>query len=694
MSNHLASETSPYLLQHAENPVEWYPWGAKALARAKAEQRPILLSVGYSSCHWCHVMKRESFEDPSIAALMNELFVNIKVDREERPDIDQIYMKAVQAMSGRGGWPMTVFLTPDGIPFFGGTYYPPEPRPGVPSFPDLLRTIHDAWEHRRDKVLAGGTRLLDTLRQGSDSGTSAAPASLELVDAAVATLERSYDATQGGFGPAPKFPQPVTLEVLLRHHARTGTPSSLAMVVHTLRRMAAGGMRDHLGGAFHRYSVDARWLVPHFEKMLSDNALLARIYLDAWKLTGSDDLADIVVEVLDDLVRDFTDDGGGFYAARDADSEGVEGRFYVWSPEEIADVLGDDAELFCRAYNVTPGGNFEGASILHLPHPIEVIAASEQRSTSEIDSLLARSRAVLLEHRTTRIEPFRDKKVIVSWNAFTIRAFAEAGAALGRADYIDRAVEAADFIWNTLRTDDRLLHSWIAGKTSGGGFLDDYAGLGNALLSLHAATLDSRWLDRARSLADEVLVLFYEEESATVFDTAHDAETLVLRPRDSTDGATPSGPSLAAELFARAGALTDEPRYRAAARTIVDHEVEAMQQFGPAFGRMLSVVDRLEARPVEVALLVPATSDPYDLIKAAHAEFLPGGVIAGRIEQEGSPNPAHGVHPTDTEIPVLAGRGPIDGKPTAFVCEGYACGLPDHDPEMVRQRLAAMPNQA
>ena len=688
MPNRLAAETSPYLLQHAGNPVDWYPWGHEALERAKDEDRPILLSVGYSSCHWCHVMERESFENPSIARLMNDLFVNIKVDREERPDIDQIYMKAVQAMSGRGGWPMTVFLTPDGIPFFGGTYYPPEPRPGIPSFPDLLNAIHEAWQNRRDEVQEGSTRLLVALEKASTPSKSGLTASLQLVDSAVSTLNRRYDSEYGGFGAAPKFPQPVTLELLLRHYARTGERASLIMAVNTLKRMAAGGMRDHVGGGFHRYSVDARWLVPHFEKMLYDNALLARVYLNAWKLTGSDDLVDIVTEVLDDLIEDFTDVGGGFYSARDADSEGVEGRFYVWSPDKVSDALGDEAELFCRAYDITHEGNFEGESILHLPDPIEAVAKSEGIPVSELEAILTRGRAALLKLRNERVEPFRDEKIIVSWNAFAIRAFADAGAALGRSDYVERAIQAAEFIWSEMRENERLLHSSIEGRTSGLAYLDDVAGLGNALLSLHAATLDSKWLDRAFSLADEVLDLFFDEESGTVFDSAHDMEDLIVRPRDATDGATPSGPSLAAELFARAGALKNDIRYRQAARSIVDHEVESMEEFGTAFGRMLSVVDRLEANPVEVALFVPADSDPIPLLTAVHEYFLPGGVIAGIISDQGEPDKKQtGNGPTEG-TPLFLGRGPLNGQPTAYVCEHYVCDLAQNDPAALRDRLA------
>lgn len=683
MPNRLANERSPYLLQHADNPVDWYPWGSEAFDRAKAEDRPILLSVGYSSCHWCHVMEEESFADPVIAGLMNDLFVNIKVDREERPDVDQIYMKAVQAMSGQGGWPMTVFLTPDRAPFFGGTYYPPERRPGIPAFPDVLRGIDDAWQNRRAEVESGSSRLLDVLRRVSEPRAGSERASMALVDSAVQTLKQRYDARHGGFGPAPKFPQPVTLELLLREYARSADPASLSMTVHTLRRMAAGGLRDHLGGGFHRYSVDGEWLVPHFEKMLYDNALLARVYLDAWKLTGSDDLAAVVVEILTDLAADFSDPLGGFYSARDADSEGVEGRFYVWSPDEVAEVLGEDAPVFCRTYDVTSAGNFEGSSILHLPRPIESVATSESRSVSELEDLLTRSREALLEYRAGRVAPFRDEKVIVAWNAYAIRAFAESGATLGRADYVDRATQAADFIWHHLRADRLLRHSWIDGEASGDGFLDDYAALGNALLSLHAATLDPRWMKRALVLCDDILEQFYDETSGTVFDTSHDAEKLVVRPRDPADGATPSGASLAAELFARAGALTNLPRYLTAARSIVDHEVEALQDFGPAFGRMLSVLDRLEAESVEVALLVPPGEDATPLIHAVHAEFLRGLVISGSVRTEDT-------RPGDPEddLPLLHGRVPYEGRPTAFVCERYVCDLPEVDPEAVRARLA------
>jgi uncharacterized protein YyaL (SSP411 family) len=670
MPNRLARESSPYLRQHADNPVDWYPWGAEALERAAREDRPIVLSVGYSSCHWCHVMEHESFEDPAIAALMNRLFVNVKVDREDRPDIDQIYMKAVQAMTGQGGWPMTVFLTPDGTPFFGGTYFPPEPRPGMPSFAQVLTSVHDAWTNRRDQVEAGGGRLIELLAQTS-TGAEGLYAGPDLVDAAVRTLASRYDPRHGGFGRAPKFPQPVTLELLLRHHARTGETAALEMVLHTLRRMAAGGLRDHLSGGFHRYSVDERWLVPHFEKMLYDNALLVSAFLDAWRLTGAADLAEVLEETLDYVVSDLRGPEGGFLAARDADSEGEEGLFYVWSSAEIDEVLGpDEAPLFRRVYDVSDAGNFEGRNILHLPHPIDAVADSEGIPRSDLRARLAHAREALRSRRAEREHPFRDEKVIVSWNGLTIRALAEAGAAFGRADWVAAAATAASFIQGTLRRDGRLLRSWIAGQASGPAFLEDHASLGNALLSLHAATLDPAWLEGALAECDTILEHFWDPEAGTVFDAPNDGEALVVRARDAMDNATPSGVSLAAELFARAGHLTGEARWREAARRIVDRETEALGRFGPAFGRLLSVLDRLNADPVEIVIAGGDDDPTRALVRAAHGEFLRGGVLSGIRDDHPPP-----------DLPLLRDRGRIDGRAAAWVCRSLACRLPVTDPD-------------
>ena len=683
MANRLAHESSPYLRQHAGNPVDWYPWGPEALQRARDEDRPILLSVGYSSCHWCHVMERESFEDDATAELMNRHFVNVKVDREERPDVDQIYMKAVQAMTGRGGWPMTVFLKPDGAPFFGGTYYPPEPRHGMPSFRQVLRSVAEAWEERRDRVESGSARLLEALERTSTAG-EARKVGIPMVERAYRTLASRYDPVHGGFGGAPKFPQPVTLELVLRHHLRTGEAQALEMVVHTLRRMAAGGMRDHLAGGFHRYSVDARWLVPHFEKMLYDNALLARAYVDAFRITGAEDLRVVAEETLDYLVADMRHPQGGFFSARDADSEGEEGLFYVWTPEEVGGVLGpEDAELFGRAYDVTPSGNFEGRSILHLPRGLHEVAAADGMDEEELRGRLAEARRALLDARSRREPPFRDEKVLTAWNGLAVRAFAEAGATLGREDLVEVARGTAGFLWSELRADGRLRRTWKDGEAKIHAFLEDHGALGNAYVSLHEATLEAEWLERAVWLADEILLRFHDEDAGLFFDAPDDAEALVVRPRDPTDSATPSGPSLAAELFARLGSVTGDRRYADTARAIVDREADMLEQAGPAFGRMLSVVDRLEADPVEIAIVGDDDAATDALLRATHAEPLRNVVVVGHREGDAGP-------PAALSSPLLEGRGRVDGRAAAYVCRNYACGLPATTPDELAERLRSL----
>jgi len=678
MTNRLRAESSPYLRQHAENPVDWYPWSDEALAEARQRDVPILLSVGYSSCHWCHVMERESFEDPAVAAIMNELFVNVKVDREERPDLDQVYMKAVQAMTGGGGWPMTVFLTPDTVPFYGGTYFPPEPRHGMPSFPQVLRAAAEAYRSRRDRVVESGTRLVEALERAA-ALTEKAHAGVEVLDSVYRALSGQYDAAHGGFGRAPKFPQPVTLELLLRHHVRTGDDDALDMVVHTLRRMAAGGLRDHLAGGFHRYSVDERWLVPHFEKMLYDNALLASAYLSAHQVTGHADLRRVAEQTLDYLAADMRGPDGGFASARDADSEGEEGLFYVWTPEEVEQLLPPaDAKLFSRLYDVSPGGNFEGKTILHLPHDPEAIARAEGIDENELNARMASARAKLLAARARREPPFRDDKVIVSWNALAIRAFAETGAALGRWDYIDLARESAEFLWTALRPEGRLLHVYMEGRAKIGGFLDDHAALGNALLSLHGATLELRWLEAARWLCEEIVTRFWDDAEGTVFDTASDAERLVMRPRDTMDNATPSGASLAAELLTRAGHVFDDDRYRSTATRIIDHEAAILERYGPAFGRMLSVLDRSLAEPVEVAIVGAAADETtHELVRAAHARFQRNLTVVGRLAQERAEG-----------VPLLEDRGLVRGGSAAYVCRNYACRLPVTDADGVAAELS------
>jgi uncharacterized protein YyaL (SSP411 family) len=668
MANRLSKESSPYLLQHAENPVDWYPWGAEALDRAKREDRPILLSIGYSACHWCHVMERESFEDPSIAAAMNEAFVNVKVDREERPDVDQVYMRAVQALTGQGGWPLTVFLTPDGKPYYGGTYFPPAPRHGLPSFRQVLEASARAYRDGPERVREGAAELLAALEKSGQEpaleGTVLGPG---LLDDAARILERQFDPANGGFGSAPKFPQPVTIELLLRQHARTGASEPLDMAVHTLRRMAAGGIRDHLGGGFHRYAVDARWLVPHFEKMLYDNALLARAYLDGYRTTGEDDLRDVCEGILDYLLADMRAGEGGFYSARDADSEGEEGIYYVWTPEQVRDVLeAESAALFMRAYDVSDRGNFEGSNILHLPHSLDALAAREGLTAEELERRLQGARDALVSARSKRTPPIRDEKVLAGWNGMALRALAEAGGALGREDYVLAAVQGADFILTRMRLDGRLKHTYKDGQARVHGFLEDHGALGNALLSLHEATLDPSWLPEVRWCCEEVVTRFWDDESRSFFDAPRDAEPLFMRARDPMDNATPSGTSLAAELLLRAGHLFGETRYEDIARTALLGEAGSMQRYPTAYGRGLSVLDQSLAPPVELAIVGDrADSRTADLRAVGLGGFHRNLTVTGRAPGE-----------VVSGVPVLEGRDAVDERPTAYLCRGYECRLP------------------
>ncbi|HEX4147930.1 MAG TPA: thioredoxin domain-containing protein, partial [Pirellulales bacterium] len=528
MANRLAQETSPYLLQHANNPVDWYPWGAEALARAKAESRPIFLSIGYSACHWCHVMEHESFENPAIAGALNANFVNIKVDREERPDLDQIYMGAVQAMTGRGGWPMSVFLTPDTKPFFGGTYWPPSGRMGMPGFDQVIEAVKQAWHERREAVHEQAQQLTDHLAQAAAGQMQSAPVGEAALLAAAAMLERVFDHQHGGFGSAPKFPHPMDLRLLLRVWRRTARDGVLEMVTTTLEKMAAGGIYDHLGGGFHRYSVDERWLVPHFEKMLYDNALLAGCYVEAWQATGNGDFARVARETCDFMLREMTDPAGGFYCTQDADSEGHEGKFYVWTSAEIESVLGAErGGVFARVYDVSPQGNFEGQNILNLPRSLVQAAGSLGRDPRQLAAQLAEDRAQLLAARSQRIKPGLDDKVLVSWNGLAIDALALAGAALEEPRYLDAALRAADFIIGRLRQPDgRLLHTWRRGQGKLAAYLDDYACLASALVTLYEATFEERLIATAVELADTILAQFMDREHGGFFYTAADHEPL------------------------------------------------------------------------------------------------------------------------------------------------------------------------
>jgi hypothetical protein len=630
-------------------------------------------------------MERESFEDPVVARIMNETFVNVKVDREERPDVDQVYMRAVQAMTGQGGWPLTVFLTPEGEPYYGGTYFPPQPRHGMPSFRQVLEAAGRAYRERPEDVRRGAAELLSALASSDLTGGATAPDTVPgaaLLDESVRFLERQYDATHGGFGGAPKFPQPSTLDILLRQNVRTGDSRSLRMAVHTLRRMAAGGIRDHLGGGFHRYSVDARWLVPHFEKMLYDNALLAQAYLDAFRITGHADLGDVATDTLDYLLADMRAPAGGFYSARDADSEGEEGRFYVWTPAEVAAALpAEDARLFMRAYDVTDGGNFEGRNILWLPHDLDGVARAEGTDPDEVRRRLARARGVLLQVRAGREAPFRDEKILVSWNGLALRAFAEAGGALDRPTYLDAARAGAAFALEALRPRDRLLHTFRDGVAKIPGFLDDHAALGNALLSLHESTLEPRWREEARWCCEEILSRFWSEEEGALYDTSADAEALFVRPRDVMDNAMPSGNSLAVELLLRAGHLFDVERYRKVAQRILLREAPLMRRFPSAFGRLIAMVDRAAAAPLEVAVVGdPAAAQTRALLTTVLASFHASRTVTGRHPEDDT----HGV-------PLLTDRPQVEGRPTAYVCRGYACRAPVTDVNALSAALSVAP---
>ena len=684
--NRLARETSPYLLQHAGNPVDWYGWGDEALERARTEDRPILLSIGYSACHWCHVMERESFEDEGTAALMNELFVNVKVDREERPDLDAIYMRAVQSITGQGGWPLTAFLTPQGLPYYGGTYFPPEPRHGMPSFRQVLAAAARAYGGRKAEVREAARRMRELLER-SMSPPDAEPASppdpkpgAELARTACLNIARGYDSIHGGFGGAPKFPQPMVLELMLRVHRASGDDRLLTMATHTLRRMARGGIHDQLGGGFHRYTVDARWLVPHFEKMLYDNALLASAYLQAHLYTGDAEFLAVAGKTLDYMLADLRAPEGGFYSARDADSEGEEGLFYLWTAQEVDDLLDPaTARLFRRCHDVTPAGNFEGRNILHLPHGPESVARAEGVAPAELHAALRRASAVLLEARSRREPPFRDEKVIVAWNGFAIRVLAEAGAALGRRGYVRAAERAGEFILAALRRGGRLLRSHKDRPSQVGGFLEDYASLAGAFLALHEATLKAVWLDRATELAEALVRGFLDRASGLFFDTHRADPALVVRPRDATDNATPAGNSLAAEVLLRLGRLLDRDDLRALAGRILASEAAAMARFPSAYGRLLTVADAFDRPGVEVVIEGDPDHDAARaLLRTAHGRHMPDRLVTG--DEAGS---------TPRAPWRLEGAGGRDGEPRAHVCHGYACRQPVRDPDALAAQLDA-----
>ena len=672
MSNRLVNETSPYLLQHADNPVDWYPWGEEVLQKAKAEDKPIFLSIGYSACHWCHVMAHESFEDERVAAILNEHFVSVKVDREERPDLDRIYMSAVQALTGSGGWPMSVFLTPDGRPFYGGTYFPPAPRYGMPSFTQVLLAVADAWRNRRQELVEGGEQLVASIQRQASVTDNLKPETLkpetltpETLHTAVENLWGRFDSVHGGWGAAQKFPQPMALEFLLRYHHTTGDRRVLQMVTQTLDAMARGGMYDQLGGGFHRYSVDDHWLVPHFEKMLYDNAQLARVFLHAWQVTGEPFYRAIAEETLDYVVREMADPAGGFYSTQDADSEGEEAKFFVWTPDEIRSVLGDQAERFIEAYGVTAHGNFEGKNILELKGSLEERQA------------LAGARRKLFELREERVHPGRDDKVLTSWNGLMLAAFAEAARALDREDYREVAERNAQFLLSELRTPDgRLYHTWKAGVAKGNGFLEDYTHLIEGLIELYQITFDPRWYVAAHELAEAMIEHFSAPEGG-FYDTSDDHETLITRPRDLQDNATPSGNAMAVTTLLKLVGFTNEPRYVELAHQSLAQVQSMMAQYPLGFGQWLQALSYALSPPKEIAIVgEPDVDDTQALLAVAQDGYRPFQVLA-----LGAPSPQ------PSPVPLLQDRGLLDGQAAAYVCRNLTCQAPVTEPEALRAQL-------
>ena len=685
MPNRLINETSPYLLQHANNPVDWYPWGEEALERARSEDKPILLSIGYSACHWCHVMERESFEDETIAGLMNENFVSIKVDREERPDLDQVYMQAVQMLTGSGGWPMTVFLTPEGKPFYGGTYFPPDDRQGMPGFPRLLTSIAEAYSTNRGEVDRVTQQLTTQMSQSNQVPQGTSILTVDILHQAYSSLATNFDYQNGGFGNAPKFPQPMTPEFLLRYYHHGYNPRALELVELTLEKMAYGGIYDQIGGGFHRYSTDPYWLVPHFEKMLYDNALLARLFLHTYLITGRALYRRVVEETLDYVLREMTDPSGGFYSAQDADSEGVEGKFFVWSPGEINAVMGDtDGEVFAGYYGVTAGGNFEGKNILNIRQNPEEFAETKGLTADQLGDIINRGSKALLEVREQRIHPMRDDKVLASWNGLMLRSFAEAAAALGRPDYLAVAIKNAGFLVGSMKSDGRLLRTYRDGQAKLLGYLEDYSFVIDGLLALYEATFDLRWLEEAVTLADSMIELFWDEGIGGFYDTGSDHETLVVRPRDVFDNAQPCGGSVASDILLRLAVFTGKSDYSAKAAVPLRSLHQAMSQSPGGTGHWLSALDFYVSPPKEIAVIGPR-DDPATqaLLDTVFHRFLPNKVVMG-VEPPLSPT----VGNSGSDIPLLAGRGMVGGLPSAYVCQNYACQLPVTDPAGLAEQLS------
>ena len=685
MPNQLINETSPYLLQHAHNPVDWYPWGLEAFERARAENKPLMLSVGYSSCHWCHVMEHESFEDPAIAALMNELFINIKVDREERPDVDAIYMEAVQAMTNHGGWPMTVFLTPDGKPFFGGTYFPPADRAGMSGFPRVLRSVADAFHNRRNEVAESAKQLAEMLNQHLIDRVETTQLSEQVINASFSGLEGQFDWAMGGIKGAPKFPIPMIIDYLLRFYKRTGQRKALEMATITLDRMARGGMYDQIGGGFHRYSVDDQWLVPHFEKMLYDNAQLALSYVQAFQVTSDPRYRKVAEETLDYVLREMTDPAGGFYSSQDADTEGEEGTTYVWDLHEVRTVLGPElSDPVQRYFGITGPGNFEGHNILWIPRAPEKVAKELKISDEALEDYIRVAREKLYSVREKRPQPGRDDKVIAAWNGLTLKAFAVAATVLKRDDYREAAVANAEFLMGSMWKDDVLMRIYKDGRAKIHGFLEDYACCADGLLAVYEATFDTRWFAAARELSEQMVAKFRDESDKGFFDTSTDHERLISRPKNIFDNATPSGNAVACEVLMKLSLYTAEFGFAQVALDYLERTVQLPLRYPNGFGRTLCAIELALASPVEVAIVGdPESQDAKALFDVVFDEYQPNRVVAARPP---------GDEAAAQLIPLLEGRDMVGGKPTAHVCQRHVCKLPVTSANDLRSQLSELAN--
>lgn len=670
-TNRLIDETSPYLLQHAHNPVDWQPWSNEAFERARKEDKPIFLSIGYSTCHWCHVMERESFEDEQIAKIMNEHFVSIKVDREQRPDVDEIYMNAVVMMTGSGGWPLSVFLTPEGKPFYGGTYFPPKDGYGRPSFERVLLSVADAWKNRRQELVDSAGKMSELL-QIRPTPTENKHISPETLEKAFDQFHKSFDAIYGGFGTAPKFPQPANLSMLLSYWQRTGNNQALEMVEKTLDSMAAGGIYDHIGGGFHRYATDTQWLVPHFEKMLYDQALLSKVYLQAYQITKKERHAQIAREIFDYVLRDMMDPAGGFYSAEDADSEGKEGTFYLWDPRQIASVLNEEqARLFNAYYGVTNEGNFEeGTTILNITTSMKRLEKEFQNDRATIENILKTARTRLFKERAKRKRPHRDEKIITAWNGLMISSLAYGGAVLQEEKYIEAARRSAEFILNTLHKNGRLMRYYRDGRVVEKAFLDDYAFTAMGMLDLYEATFDVKWLVEAKSLGNQMIELFADTETGGFFLAGNDGEKLIARTKPGSDGAISSGNSVAALVLLKLGRLTMDQHFTELGGKVLETFSQQLQRSPAYSSAMLRALD-FRIGPTQEIIIAGNADSPgvKQMLKLIHGKFLPNAVVL--LHEPDKADPV-----LYNTVPFIKNQTAIEGKATAYVCENYVCKKP------------------